>query len=545
MVYKNLNLYLIFIVFSQLFLLANGQFTPGPRLGHKAVLVGKRIYFIGGRNYNKGVDPTSDFFYFDFGTGSGSIVDLRSQGVNLPYTIWHTANIGGVNQDLIYIIGGVQLDETNLVYQFDTKSNTLSVPIIQGITPPRRRDMDSVSYQGKIYMFSGRTFDVNNEFFNNFDILDTVNLNWGVGSLVNAPPPRFGYTATLVNGVIYYIGGLQKIGTNPQVDGKICVYGGSYLGQNMQYSIPAQIQIAMLDITTLTWSIPQLQNANTPKLDDLSIPNLVYHSATLLDKSMLVAFGNLTDSVPHVPNENYYLFDLNQPTIQWFKITSDGTTNPINPNIPNAPNAPFAIPKSTPNSTTSATSDANQQQSSSNNMLVIGLSAGLGAIGLGTVVAFLLLYRRVKKNQSIATGGGEIGHSGGQDASGVVLQIPSNADKNYPTMNHFESTRPTTSTTPQYVNSNPQQNYSPTPTLTQSQGYYSPGQEFSTTTQPQGYSPGQEFPSSTSTLNQSQGYSPGQEFSTLPQKEVFAKHSSNYFPGCESITTPPPPPIKT
>ena len=72
--------------------------------------------------------------------------------------------------------------------------------------------MRSVSYAGKIYIFSGIIFNSTsntNIFFNNFDILDTVNMTWNVGSLVNAPPPRFFYTATLVNGVIYYIGGQQ------------------------------------------------------------------------------------------------------------------------------------------------------------------------------------------------------------------------------------------------------------------------------------------------------------------------------------------------
>jgi hypothetical protein len=50
--------------------------------------------------------------------------------------------------------------------------------------------------------------------YNGFDILDTINLSWGVGSLEGAPVPRFGYTATLVNGVIYYIGGFTQLGTN-------------------------------------------------------------------------------------------------------------------------------------------------------------------------------------------------------------------------------------------------------------------------------------------------------------------------------------------
>src|SRR6185437_8234441 len=138
MAYKYLNHYLIFIILSQLFLLVNrvvnvnGQSIPGPRVGQKAVLVGKKLYIMGGRNVNKGPDPTSDFFYYDFedGLNNANFVDLKSQGVNLPYRVWHTANIGGAN-DSIFIIGGSGYDKTNLVYQFNTKTNKLNVPTIQ------------------------------------------------------------------------------------------------------------------------------------------------------------------------------------------------------------------------------------------------------------------------------------------------------------------------------------------------------------------------------------------------------------------------------
>jgi hypothetical protein len=43
--------------------------------------------------------------------------------VNLPLAAWHVADIGCVNQDLIFIIGS-QLSEQDIViivYQFDTK----------------------------------------------------------------------------------------------------------------------------------------------------------------------------------------------------------------------------------------------------------------------------------------------------------------------------------------------------------------------------------------------------------------------------------------
>ena len=212
---------LIFII---LFFFMNGivygQFIPGSHVGQRAVLVGSKLYFIGGDD-NDESDTTSDVFYFDNGaelssTGLLQFVDLKNQAT-FPYVGFHVAGEGGVNQDLIFISGGYQLtaNSPNVVYQLDTKTNTVTTPTIQGTNPPRRKDMDSVSYQGKIYIFGGRiVVNSTNTFFNNFDILDTINLNWEVGTLVGAPQPIFGYTSTLVNGIIYYIGGIQKTATD-------------------------------------------------------------------------------------------------------------------------------------------------------------------------------------------------------------------------------------------------------------------------------------------------------------------------------------------
>ena len=50
--------------------------------------------------------------------------------------------------------------------------------------------------------------------------------------------------------------------------------------------IPPTTPIAMLDTTTLVWSIPQLNN---PK-----VPNVAFHSAIIWSKLMLVAFGKLS-----------------------------------------------------------------------------------------------------------------------------------------------------------------------------------------------------------------------------------------------------------
>ena len=62
------------------------------------------------------------------------------------------------------------------------------------------------------------------------------------------------------------------------VKGKIYIYGGMYITDTKE-------TFAMLDISTLVWSIPPLENPN--------VPNLVYHTATLVDKLMFIAFGKL------------------------------------------------------------------------------------------------------------------------------------------------------------------------------------------------------------------------------------------------------------
>ena len=76
--------------------------------------------------------------------------------------------------------------------------------------------MNAVSYKGKIYIHGGIN-DSARMIYNGLDILDTINLSWGVGSLEGAPAPRYGYTATLVGDIIYYIGGAEPNGATGQI----------------------------------------------------------------------------------------------------------------------------------------------------------------------------------------------------------------------------------------------------------------------------------------------------------------------------------------
>ncbi|RIA99296.1 hypothetical protein C1645_859212 [Glomus cerebriforme] len=448
MVHKNLNRHLAFIILSILIQLLNivyGQaYIPKPRIGAAAVYIQSefRLYYIGGYTYNVSdilANPTSDLFYLDCNPYSNTFftwTDLKSQGVNIPPTVSLTANLEGVNQDSIFIIGGQHIlkqSNEDYFYKYDIITNEMSIPVIQGKAPPARGGVNSVSYEGKIYMFGGIAPNADSNipiFFNNFDILDTVNLNWQVGSTVNSPITRSGYTATLVNGVIYYIGGRTaqytfspmseiyqydilgdkwSLKTAAFADAqaipgprnahsavlyndKIFVYGGAYFNGDTSYELPPKEIIAMLDTTTLVWSIPQI-NGTT------DMPNLVYHTATLMYATMVVSFGNITGMPDNEDRSNKlsYLFYLDLP-IQW---------NPI----PTPTNKISNITTETP----VATSDTTPLPSSSpNKMVIVGVSVGL-VVFIGTIfLVCSLVYRRMNKNK-IKTGEGS-SQANGQDA---------------------------------------------------------------------------------------------------------------------------------
>ncbi|PKY59942.1 galactose oxidase [Rhizophagus irregularis] len=324
---KNLKHHLMLILLIQLFLwvtFVNGQFIPGPRSGHTATLIGDKIYFIGGYNFSI-VPKESDVFYYDGNKLAWVEVNsqVSGQDADIPPKHGHTANIGGPKpkQDLIFIIGATLVDE--IIYYIGGIQVNNSI-----ISYPSMSD---------IYRYS----TVSNTWSS-----DVVTLAQG-----NTPGPRAGHSAVLV-------------------EGKICIFGGSF-----NNSSPTE-PIAMLDTSTLGWSIPPFKNPRRPNM-----PNLVYHTATLVDKRMLVAFGNDTDIVVNGGykglNNNFYIFDFNNN--EWYITTADELTNPSS-NIPKL----FS-------SSTSA-------EISSNRSAIISSSV-LGVLVLIVGILIFVCYKR-KKNQS-------------------------------------------------------------------------------------------------------------------------------------------------
>ncbi|CAB4416564.1 unnamed protein product [Rhizophagus irregularis] len=402
-----------------------GQFVPESRVGHSAVYVEseRRIYYIGGfKSIPTESDPMSDFFYLDVNIPNLSNLtfsDLKSQ-VNLPLSIFHISELGGVNKDLIFILEGVHWNdpETNYIYSFNTKTNELSVPIVQGKVPPTRKGISSVIYEGKIYLFGGHNgADVDALYYNNFDIFDTINLNWQVGSLINSPVTRTLYSATLVNGIIYYIGGKTQVNvysplteiyqydvvgntwslkkataadpmtmpgsraghTSILMDGKIIVYGGFFSSDGIPYNLPAKEPIAMLDVNTLVWSIPTFDiRENNP------IPNLAFHTATVVNTIMFIAFGNFTDKPNRIDQTNkiIYAFLFGDSQISSYPLLVFGQTNETQLQLP-----------------TSTNTNINPQQPLLSKMVIVGISIGSVSIVLTILAALSIAYKRAKKNK--------------------------------------------------------------------------------------------------------------------------------------------------
>jgi N-acetylneuraminic acid mutarotase len=245
MTYFNyVSFYLFFIIY--LFVEIE-SFTPAGRHAHSSVLVGNKLYFLGGLS-DAVNDYTNEVFYLDvskpFNTQAPPWNDL-TQSARIPFkSSWATASLSNVNNEqTIYLFGGIAQDlvtsENNvasMVYSFNLNSLKWNVPTVKGMQPERRRDMRSViDNTGKMYIFGGSTSNVLGspiaKTFNEMVIFNTVELSWSISTSPTILS-RAGHTATILsNGVIVYIGGFDSEVKNLDIS-----------------------QITLYDTKSLTWS---------------------------------------------------------------------------------------------------------------------------------------------------------------------------------------------------------------------------------------------------------------------------------------------------
>ncbi|RIB22622.1 hypothetical protein C2G38_2033443 [Gigaspora rosea] len=155
-----------------------------------------------------------NFFYLDVSkpfktTDSDPIpwIDLTFTGG--PLKTDATACIGGKNNDIIFIFGGIsKFDDLNayqsFVNQFDTnKQQWINITSV-GNVPTNRFDISCANFDnGLIAIFSGNGLNITNDLW----IFNTLTLTWNLNNAINAPLPMSGYCAvTLSDGNILYIG---------------------------------------------------------------------------------------------------------------------------------------------------------------------------------------------------------------------------------------------------------------------------------------------------------------------------------------------------
>ncbi|CAG8442274.1 2168_t:CDS:2 [Dentiscutata heterogama] len=243
-----------------------------------SAIAGNRLYFLGSA--------------FPGQTRETIFLDVTLSTLNKSSPLWHQLNsqfpansayasacVGGPNNNTIYLLE--HLNTTNgfsnytIVYAFNTVNISWSIPNISGIMPASRTQFQATQ-----------------------------------GYNVNAPTPRADFTATLLNnGLIIYIGGSDDMFKIPiyntnndswsttiaygdvlsprsrftavlSPDGHVIIYGGT--GPTDQNEL-----LASLDTTVnpYIWSAKPMIGNNVP-------PQLVLHSAAIVDNFMIIAFGN-------------------------------------------------------------------------------------------------------------------------------------------------------------------------------------------------------------------------------------------------------------
>ncbi|RIA87834.1 hypothetical protein C1645_739812 [Glomus cerebriforme] len=334
-----------------------------------------------------------------------------------------------------------------LVYTFDSQSNSWSIPKITGDYTVRKFRLTAVNHDGKMYLYSGVNKVINNNvtsdvFLNEMVILDTINLSWSKGSLINAPSPRADYDATLLpNDNIIYLGGVSapptaymsnaltlsevylyntindnwskkitsgKIPSNRAafstvlgLDGqRIIIFGGFF--DNSEY---LDTTLYVLDLTNFNWYIPKISGQN---------PNhRRFHKASVIGKYMVISFGfGYNKSV----ESDILLLDIsNNEEYVW--------TTTFDPSVPNNIIPAPSLPPSSSPSPSSLQPPSSSSQLSNNIPAMAG--AIVGSLFCGILLSFggFFLYKWNKKKQKQRD---IIRIKGNENHGHEIIQIPIN-----------------------------------------------------------------------------------------------------------------------
>ncbi|POG81864.1 hypothetical protein GLOIN_2v1834756 [Rhizophagus irregularis DAOM 181602=DAOM 197198] len=438
---RNSSVYFIILwILIQVLVEVNCQMTPfKPNVycRHTATLIDNKLYILGGLDLNRNV--IKEFFYLDvsvlFNTQELSWQDLSNINMVPPHGFAASVK-GGPNNYTLFLYGGTSTDQTmSLVYTFDSQSIVWSIPKIAGVNTIRKRSLTGIiNNDGRMYLWGGCT---NTDFVNDMLILDTINLNWSKGSIINAPTPRTDYGAILLpNNKIIYMGGndydttsfnsntlnivkgttltLSEIyiydmindnwdtkvtsGNIPSnragfsavlgLDGKrIIIFGGYFI--NPGY---LDTTLYVLDLANNNWYIPKI-SGKIPKPRAL-------HQANVIGKYMVVSFGIGYDKTDE---SDILLLDIsNNDEYIWTTEFDPKMPSPPPPTPPSTlpPLPPPSLPPShspSPSHSSSSPHNMSDPHNISDNIACVVVGSSLGGVFLS--VGSFLIYKWKKNKQ--------------------------------------------------------------------------------------------------------------------------------------------------
>jgi N-acetylneuraminic acid mutarotase len=204
------NNFIILWILLQVIVEVNCQmapFKPSVSYDHTATLIDNKLYILGGRNLKENY-VGKEFFYLDVSVPFNTQNLLWKDLTNINMLPLHSSATAVANNDTLFLCGGFTPDKIRaaLVYTFNTRTSSWSIPKIAGVVAIAQASLKGIlAPNEKLYLFGG--YSSRKDYANDMIILDTVNLNWGKGSLVNAPTPRGRYGAALLsNNKIIYMG---------------------------------------------------------------------------------------------------------------------------------------------------------------------------------------------------------------------------------------------------------------------------------------------------------------------------------------------------
>ncbi|CAG8684910.1 8774_t:CDS:2 [Cetraspora pellucida] len=209
-------------------------------------------------------------------------------------------------KDRLYFYGGSSgYSSYNFFYldvskSFDlTNTSSMHWTDLSFVTSISRTYGASVVNNNSIYFFSGSYS------LSRVDKFDTLTEQWVTfnfsGNAILASTYISSVQGVISNNTIYFFGGSTQISITQTQHDLILVIGGYPLGR-----------ITSLNIKTFLW-------ANITALNDGFIPGLYYHTATLINNYVIIAYGNYDTYNPYYPtiyysgyNNNISLLDINQ-----------------------------------------------------------------------------------------------------------------------------------------------------------------------------------------------------------------------------------------